>query len=390
MPIELITGLPGNAKTLYALQLLIDRASREQRPVYYSGLKEFLHQDPRLLGTTWVEFDAATWHETVPSGSLILIDEAQKIFRARSMTASPPKYVTELEEHRHRGVDFVMITQHPRLIDPAVRVLTQTHRHMVRVNGFERSTVHRWEAIKDTPEKPPSRKDSEKVQWPFAKDLYGLYKSADEHTIKRSIPGRVKLLGILAVLLAVMVWYFVSFIQKKTATADSPPTPAASAVAPVAQTGQSPAGGFHSEAMASPGPTVDPLADIEDYVFKETPRVTGLPHTAPKYDPITVPVRAPVPAMCVEIQRKEGRLDCRCYTQQATRMQDMEVNMCLDIVHNRRFQDFDADPGRRSHQQPVQQVAAVAEPPLERYSPGQVLSFPSVPDAPRVQGRQMK
>ena len=82
--IELITGLPGNSKTLFSIRHLIDRASQENRAVYYSGLKEFKADDPRLKGTTWTEFDPLKWHETVPSGALIFIDEAQTIFRARS------------------------------------------------------------------------------------------------------------------------------------------------------------------------------------------------------------------------------------------------------------------------------------------------------------------
>ena len=50
MAIELITGLPGNAKTLHALGRAIERSSSEQRPVYYAGLKGFNPDDPRLKG----------------------------------------------------------------------------------------------------------------------------------------------------------------------------------------------------------------------------------------------------------------------------------------------------------------------------------------------------
>jgi len=379
MPIRLVTGLPGNGKTLYTISTVRAWAQAENRQVYYHGIPE--------LSLDWVQLDDPKEWAKCPPGSIVVLDEAQKIFRNRSMGAQPPQYVADLETHRHLGIDLVFITQHPALIDPSVRRLADRHEHLVRINGFQASTVHLWPSVKDNCDKSPARRDSEKKRWNFDKSIYSLYKSAELHTVKASVPGRAKLLVVLAVVFAAMAWYFVSFMQKKTAASEPS---VSSAAAPAAQTGQAPAGGFHSEAMATPGPAVDALSDIQDYVFKETPRVTGLPHTAPKYDPITVPVRAPVPAMCVQIQRKEGRLDCRCYTQQATRIQDMEVNMCLDIVHNRRFQDFDADPGRQSQQRPVQQVAAVAESPLQRYSPGQVLSFLSVPDAPRVQGRPIK
>lgn len=380
MPIRLVTGLPGNGKTLYTISTVRAWAQAENRQVYYHGIPE--------LTLDWVQLDDPKEWAKCPPGSIVVLDEAQKIFRNRSMGAQPPQYVADLETHRHLGIDLVFITQHPALIDPSVRRLADRHEHLVRINGFQASTVHLWPSVKDNCDKSPARRDSEKKRWNFDKSIYSLYKSAELHTVKASVPGRVKLLAVLAVLLAAMVWYFVSFIQKKT-TAVEPSV--AAAAAPAAQTGQSPAGGFHSEAMATPGPAVDPVVDAENYVFQETPRVTGLPYTAPKYDTITVPTRAPVPAMCIQIGSVDSeRIDCRCYTQQATRIVDMEKNMCLEFARQGRFQDFNPEPGRQADQQPVQQVAAVSQPPLERYSPGQVLSFPSVPDAPRVQGRPMK
>ena len=43
--------------------------------------------------------------------------------------------------------------------------------------------------------------------------------------------------------------------------------------------------------------------------------MTGLPHTAPKFDELTKPTVAPVPVACVASAKK-----CHCYTQQGTRM----------------------------------------------------------------------
>lgn len=381
MPIELITGLPGNAKTLYGIQSTVKRAKEENRPIYYDGIKELIEDDPRLQGTSWTKFDSSKWHEVVPSGSLIFIDEAQKIFRARNMGATPPVYVTELEEHRHKGIDFVMTTQHPRLIDPAVKVLTQTHRHMVRVSGFEMSTVHKWDSIKAEPDKPAGRKDSEKVRWSFPKELYGVYKSADEHTIKKSIPGRVKLLGVLLLLLIAMGWYLTSYFAKKTAASEQSST--ATVDSPFQAT-TPPQGGFRSEAFAERALPPDPVADAEQYVFKETPRVSGLPYTAPKYDTITVPTRAPVPAMCVQIGSAAGggKIDCRCYTQQATRIPDMEFNMCIEFARNGHFQDFDAEPQRQEQrvERSREAIAPIPDVPLrENYGAPQVIAFNETP-----------
>lgn len=373
MPIHLITGLPGNGKTLYTISQVREWSQRENRQVYYHGIPE--------LTLDWVLLEDPKEWAKCPPGSIVVLDEAQKIFRNRSMGAQPPQYVADLETHRHLGIDLVFITQHPALIDPSVRRLAARHEHMVRINGSQASTVHRWESVKDNCDKSAARKDSEKKRWKFDKSIYSLYKSAEVHTVKAFIPGRYKLLAVLAVLLVAMAWYFTSYIKKKTTASD-----ASSVSAPAAPgyNGSAPAGGFHSEAMASKPPPPDPVADAQDYVFKQTPRVTGLPYTAPKYDQITIPTRAPVPAMCVQIgSATSGQVDCRCYTQQATRIPDMEFNMCLEFARNGHFQDFDAEPQRQ--EQRVERSRDVISPipdvPLrENYGAPQVIAFNELPE----------
>lgn len=377
--IEVITGLPGNAKTLYSLGLVIERAKKENRVVYYAGLKEFKSDDPRLLGTEWIEFDPVTWHETVPSNAIILIDEAQKIFRNRSLGAVPGKHVTELEEHRHKGLDFYMITQHPSLIDPAIRKLTQTHHHMVRIWGREASTVHRWNGIKENCDKPGGRADSEKKTWGFRKDLYGLYKSADAHTMKKQIPARVKLLAVLCLVLVALVAYMVMYLKSKTEGKTSAAAPAVVA--------DSRAGSNTSAQSGDLPAPLDAVEDLRQYVYRDTPRVAGLPHTAPKYDQITEPVRAPVPS-CIQIgSASSAKVDCKCFSQQGTPMA-VEFNMCVEFARNGYFQDFDAERDRERSDRALageRVLASRADQPIRRGS--QVVVFDRVPDdAPRVQG----
>lgn len=380
MAIHLITGLPGNGKTLYTISQVKAWALLENRQVYYHGIPE--------LTLDWVHLEDPKEWAKCPPGAIVVLDEAQKIFRNRSMGAQPPSYVAELETHRHLGIDLVFITQHPALIDPSVRRLAGRHEHLVRINGSAASTVHRWEAVKDNCDKQAARKDSEKKRWKFDKSIYSLYKSAEVHTVKSFMPGRVKMMLILGVLLVALVWYFTSFIKKKTTASEQ--SAVATASSPF-QTTSPPAGGFRSEAFAERAAPPDPVADAEQYVFKETPRVTGLPYTAPKYDAITVPTKAPVPAMCVQIgSAASGKVDCRCYTQQATRIPDMEFNMCIEFARNGRFQDFEAEPDRREQQVERPQLLMASAPDVTSEAPGQILSFPSVPDAPRVVGRPMK
>lgn len=370
--IELITGLPGNAKTLHALDLVIARAKAENRTVYHAGLKELQADDPRLLGTTWVQFDPLKWHEEVPSGSIIFIDECQKIFRNRSLGSLPGKHVTELEEHRHKGLDFYMITQHPSLIDPAVRKLTQTHRHMVRIWGMEASTVHKWNGVKENCDKNGSRSDSEKTKWAFNKGLYGVYKSADVHTMKRQIPLRAKLLLLMPLVLIAVGWFV---FQKVSKSSPSAAAPAAQAVAsPASFVG----GPVPVEALEGRAKRIDPIEDARQYVFESTPRVVGLEHTAPKYDEITKPVRAPIPAACM--QMKSQRV-CKCYTQQGTPMQ-VNYDTCVQIATNGYFQDF--DPEKRGETAVADAAPAVAPAAGQPVHVNHVTVIPYTPEPRRV------
>lgn len=331
--IELITGLPGNGKTLYTISYVKAKAEKENRAVFYNGIPE--------LTLNWQKLDDPREWMKCPPGSIIVLDEAQQTFRNRTMGSVPPDFVQALETHRHMGIDLVMITQHPSLIDPAVRRLAGSHRHMVRIWGMEASTVHQWASVKDNCDK--SRADSEKKKWAFDKSVYGYYKSAEVHTMKRTIPARVKLLGLLLVVFALAVWQVVSFIGKKTNGPELAKAPGAAASAVTG--GASPVAAVQPRISAPP----DPLVDAQAYVFKETPRVVGLPQTAPKYDDLTTPTTVPVPAMCfVKGDVATGRnVSCRCMTQQATPM-DVPFNMCMSFALNGYFQDFDVEAERKN------------------------------------------
>lgn len=342
--IELVTGLPGNAKTLFTIADIKARAEREGRQVFYHGISE-LTLDWELLD------DPRNW-ASVPPNSIVVIDEAQKTFRNRSLGTQPPQFVTDLETHRHLGIDIVMITQHPSLIDPAVRRLAGRHRHLVRIWGMEASTVHRWDSVKDNCDK--SRNDSEKTKWVFDKSLYGVYKSAEVHTMKRSIPGRVKLMVVLALLAVCAAWFVVGFVKKKTEASDASSVAAASV--PVGDQ----LGRFGGERSKGREP-VDQRADAQDYLWRETPRVAGLQSTAPKYDELTKPSRVPVPAACIQIGsvRDQRAIRCKCYSQDGTPM-GVEFNMCIKIAQEGVFLDFNPDPDKQAQRSEGRVVASDA------------------------------
>lgn len=315
-PIELITGLPGNGKTLYALKYVKDWSERDNRPVFYHGI-----QLGEELAAKWIKIDPEKWYEA-PPGAIIVIDECQIIFRPRSLGKEPPPYVAKLETIRHQGLNMVLITQHPLLVDSSIRRLTGKHMHCIRKWGTESSTIHEWASVRDNCDKPAGRKDSIKHAWKFDKSIYALYKSAEVHTIKRRIPMRVFLLLAIPFVLAAVaysVWYLM--IGKKQQAL------------PVGQPGQVQQVGYAAQPVQKQ-PWDDPKADARRFAYEATPRIIGLAHTAPKYDRVTQPTTAPMPTACVA-----SRTRCKCYSQQATVMAVEELT-CRSIVERGYFLEF--------------------------------------------------
>lgn len=307
MSIELITGTPGSGKTLFTLWSVKAKAEKENRPVYYSGIAD--------LKLPWTEIEAEKWYDC-PANSIIVIDECQRVFRPRSWSGEVPKYVSELETHRHKGLDLVFITQHPMLIDSNVRRLVGNHKHISRRFGLKRSSVFEYETCKD---QPLSKIESATArhEWSYPKEVFGYYKSAEVHTVKARIPAKVYvIIGALALVIGgtyMVISRFADRIQGKTETA-SAGAPGASGT--ITKTGKN-----------------DPYA----WYAAHTPRIGGMAHTAPVYDEVTKPVRAPYPAACIQMGQT-----CKCFTDQGTRL-NVDAMVCADIVANGIFIDWETD-----------------------------------------------
>ena len=299
--IVVVTGLPGAGKTLHTLTWLKAQAESENRQVYYDGVKD--------LKLPWIEHDPKRWMD-LPPNSIMLIDEAQRVFRPRANGSAVPDYVAALETHRHQGLDIVLITQHPNLLDQNVRRLCGRHIHVMRIMGMPASTIHEWPQIKENCDK--NRSDSSQSKFIFPKDNYALYHSAEVHTHKVRLP---KHLYVLAVALLVFIGFAYRLYSSR--------------IAPLSEAAQAPAS--QSSAVVSPIRSVGYARDREamtplEYVQQYQPRVQGLAYTAPAYDGVTRPVRAPYPAACVQ-----GKSRCQCYTQQGTKL-ETDKALCEGIV----------------------------------------------------------
>ncbi len=317
-----ITGLPGNGKTLYALAWLKERAEREGRPVWYhnvAGLSPELGWTPVPVERQTIhgaEVDVPQWW-LAPSGAYVLIDEAQNCGFGVRPRGQVPEHARRLETHRHLGIDLVMITQSPMLLDSHDRALIGTHFHVVRNFGLARATIHEFQQLREDVLK--RRTGSIRHEWRYPKAAYAWYRSSELHTHCARIPARLWLLGIVPLVLIALVWFMVQrWTGKVRGEADPAPTgPAASAVVP----------GPFGPGLRPSAPAPARVLTAAEYVEQFAPRVPGLAYTAPAYDEVTKPTQAPYPAACIASANR-----CQCYTQQGTHLDVGGDALCRAIA----------------------------------------------------------
>ncbi|MCX7258694.1 MAG: hypothetical protein NTZ64_18815 [Polaromonas sp.] len=359
----LTTGANGAGKTLNTLKWVRDRQLKESREVYYNGRFEM------TADFGWKVFKFEDW-QTLPDGAIIVLDECHNDLPLRQGSAPPPVHVRMLAEHRRRGFDFYLITQHPQNIDLFVRRLIGSpgwHRHLKRTFGSDLVSMLEWSAVKDGCERTGSGKDAKVSMVPFPKEVYDWYKSASLHTGKKSIPKQIYFLAALLFIVPLMMYFAYSSLMKPATLQKTQPA--------------APAFG----APAGPGVREEKkVLTVAEYAQSFQPRVIGFPQSASRYDDISKPAQAPKPAACLAGvrpgQRDKGDV-CRCYTQQATPVQ-VPDDVCRSIAAGGWFDDTlpsDAQPGRSSLP-PAVSAAALAPAP----APLPALALPVPAHAPGV------
>ena len=273
--LHLITGANGAGKTLNTLKWVRERQLKENRAVYYNGRFEM------VADFGWEKFEFKDWQK-LPDGAIIFVDECHNDLPVRGSSAPVPEHVRMLAEHRRRGFDFYLITQHPQNLDLFVRRLIGSpgwHRHLKRTFGADLVSCLEWSAVNGNCEKSGAGKDAKVSMVAFPKEVYDWYKSASLHTGKKAIPKQVWLLGFLALLIPAMIWFAYSALMKPARAVQDKQTPAVTALQP----GYTP----RSDEKRALTPA--------EYAESFQPRIEGLPHTAARYDAVQQPVTAPKP-----------------------------------------------------------------------------------------------
>jgi zona occludens toxin len=260
---------------------------------------------------------------TFPENSVVVVDEAQRIYRPRPVGSKVPLEVQAFETHRHTGVDFILLTQHSGLIDSNIRKLIGKHVH-IRITPLGRYK-YEWSELGD-PESPSSRQIAARNKYVLPKRSFDLYKSSQLHTkIKSKIPWFVWMFLICLVSAIGLGWYGYNRVTGK--------------LEPKVDTTTKTSNTKHETVTAK---TSDKLS-TSDYLAETVPRVAGMYHTAPRYDEVTKPIDAPWPVGCFVSHSKKVD-NCRCIDQQGNKYAAPQ-SMCNQIVDNGIFKDW----GEKQH-----------------------------------------
>lgn len=313
--LTIITGKPGHGKTLYTLHHVQKTFADSGRPIYQNGIPD--------LKLPWLDLENPNlWYE-LPEGSVIVIDEAQRIFPNRHTSAAVPQKVREFETHRHKGFDVILITQDPSLIDFAVRKLAGEHFHVRRPFGVKYATVSKWEECQSSPNRRDAQEMAVKERWRYPKHLFDQYRSATLHTHQSKLPWpRLILIGIGV--LAVPILFYVGL---STLTGVAGETAESSSAKPPAESPQPLMPGQQQVIYADPH---SPEA-VERYLAQLRARASDIPYSAPLYDAlIREVVQVPVISGCMQIDKPSGDI-CTCNDQQGNRLR-ISKYACQDFM----------------------------------------------------------
>lgn len=266
MALKLVTAPPGTGKTLLLIKMIFEYL-KEGRRVYCNidqlKIDEVL---PIPHNADWrdypdgsvVIYDEAQEHaafsaddlldfpeyveserlliprivkKTVPDGSVVRVVE-ETVYEEEQITAYNARLRKEKKEydreykryaesikdiargfqvHRHFGFDIILATQDQSLLNNLAKKCVGEHYHLTRPFGLRGNMIFFWRRLVSSPD---SRAEKAACEWRkhinFDKTYFGLYRSANVHTHKSSIPLKYILVGLIIIGLCILPFYLLS------------------------------------------------------------------------------------------------------------------------------------------------------------------------------------
>lgn len=227
--ITVISGEPGNGKTAYVVSELVKEAENG-RTILVFGIPDLKVAHVRTPPVAeWTELVP---HEddpsimvprfTFPHGALVVIDEAQDVYKPRAPTSKVPPIAAALERHRHLGLDIWLITQKPMLLDSHVR--QEAGRHLHITSTWKGRELLEWPSVRN----PGDRAEVARaitVPYKLPTHVYDLYKSASLHVkARRRIPRQLYYFVFSLVGAVIAIGFVVWRINDRVTSSDEEPT----------------------------------------------------------------------------------------------------------------------------------------------------------------------
>lgn len=260
-----------------------------------------VHQ--RLAGEPAKDVEAIVqnWWLWCQPGDLIVIDEAQFVMPRGTLGRKPPFWIQAFEIHRHYGVDVLVITQHPQLIDTVVRALVGLHRHVRSVMGSPLCMVYVW----DHASNPERYNLANKTTFIRRAKHYALFHSSVAH-VKPPTSGR-SIMIIVPLLLLGVFFGFQHFKERFQPAPETVPPATSSDVV-----------GGKTAVQRATAPQPGSAAEI---AASFAPRIAARPETAPAYDHLRKVQSMPL----IQGGYMQGEV-VACYTNQGMRARISEAD----------------------------------------------------------------
>lgn len=319
--ITLITGKPRIGKTAFAVELLMFDDFYKGRKIFsnINGLEIEHHKPPE--GHSWEDMHVwLKWKENI--GSVVIYDEVQYLFPTRSNGSKMPENVAFLNVHGHYGIDMILITQSPKIIDINLREVVNKHIHIAanKMGGLARLE---WNEVATNPtaQSRNALSSSHKIR----QEVFNYYKSAEVHTDHKHVKSRWYYVIIAMLLILPCILGLVGFMgykmykgyqEKAGGVVENVTENAASDVI----TGNL----IPQNAL----PQVQQGRSLSPDMF--VPTLAEKPESKPLYDGVRQVKTYERLAACIE----GGKSGCTCYSDQATPLKEITAEMCKDYVKN--------------------------------------------------------
>lgn len=327
------TGQPGHGKTLHAIEKLLEYKDKG-RIVYACNIRGFDYAKTGVIEMTPEQF--RDWMNFLPDGAVALVDEAYEhhMLPKRPPGGKVPAHVEQLAKHRHRGLDFIFVSQSPdKQCDQFVQDLIERHVHVRRMFGTQYVQLREFDRFEARAEKATPIVNRRRK---LPKRPMGTYQSTEMDTTERRVPWYWWAAGIGGPLgLLFVLWVFYGLGDRLGGGTDPANTPPA-----ITQGAARDNGALATVAAQSASARMT----TEQYAARFTPRIASQPWSAPAYDNLTVPAQPPRlfcmisgPGVDANFAPSDG--GCSCITDQGTRY-GLDRTSCEVVAIHGQYEPF--------------------------------------------------